>query len=75
MGWSSANPIFDRTARAMIDAGVADGPMTAVLAVLIDALKDHDWDSLYESMEEFQDNPAVMDAFRQAIPDYFEDDE
>lgn len=75
MGWASANPIFDRTAQALIDNEAPDRLVTNVLAILIESLTDGDWDTLDESIECFEDNPAVMAAFRKGAPDWFGDDE
>lgn len=75
MGWASANPIFDRTAARLLAHGVDDDVVTDVLAELIDALRDGDWDTLNESLERFIDRPAVVAAFRRAGPDYLFEDE
>lgn len=72
MGWASANPIFDETARKLIE--VTGWPamsdldratiITEVLSVLIREMQDEDWDTEGESLEEFKDNEAVVEAFR-----------
>ena len=73
MGWASANPIFDRTAQALLNCKAPDATITTVLTELIDALRDGDWDTLSESMDVFRGVEPVMAAFREAAPDYFED--
>lgn len=75
MGWNSANPIFDETARAVLNANIGSEKTTDILTVLIDQLRDGDWDTLDESINEFRDEPAVIAAFRLAVPDYFEEDD
>jgi hypothetical protein len=64
MGWASANPIFDETARKMIELKAGDGIMTEVLSVLIHELQMGDWDTECESLGEFQEYPAIVEAFR-----------
>jgi hypothetical protein len=71
MGWSSANPIFDAVAVAMLQANVSHDKTVDVLAVLIDELRNGDWDTYDESYYAFEDEPAVVEAFRRAIrPNY-----
>lgn len=65
MGWSSANSIFDPVARTFIDCDVPAETRTRVLAVLIKALQDGDWDTADESLDEFKHDLAIVDAFRQ----------
>ena len=65
MGWASAGDIFDPVARALIDAGVAPEVKTRVLGALISALQDGDWDTEPDSLEQFKDDEAVAEAFRQ----------
>jgi hypothetical protein len=64
MGWASANPIFDETARKMIELKVPDEIITEVLSVLIDQLQQGDWDTEGESLGDFQEYPAIVEAFR-----------
>jgi hypothetical protein len=64
MGWSSANPIFDRTIRTAINLGIKDSTLTALAQVLIEQLQDGDWDTEDESVELFEDYPEVLEAFR-----------
>ncbi|MDT0387858.1 hypothetical protein [Streptomyces dubilierae] len=63
MGWSSANEIFNPVARALIDAGAPNDTKRKVLGDLIGGLQDGDWDTEDESLEEFLDDPAVIQAF------------
>jgi hypothetical protein len=63
MGWNSANQIFDPVARSLIDAGVSDDTKLVVLGGLIRQLQDNDWDTEDESLEDFLDDPAVVQAF------------
>ena len=75
MGWASGGRIFDRVARKLIEARVPDDAVTAVCVDLIEELTDGDWDTLDESIEQFEDHPAIMEAFRQAAPDWIDDEE
>lgn len=63
MGWSSANSVFDPVARALIDAGADDTTKRKVLGDLIGGLQEGDWDTEDESLEDFLDDPAVVQAF------------
>jgi hypothetical protein len=63
MGWSSANEIFNPVARSLIDAGADDTTKRKVLGDLIDRLQDGDWDTEDESLEDFLDDPAIVQAF------------
>lgn len=65
MGWASAGAIFDPVAKAMVELGAPDEMKTRVLGDLIGALQDGDWDTESESLGEFQDDPAIVEAFRQ----------
>ncbi len=65
MGWNSANDIFDPVARRFILLGAEDDLVTTdILTVLIAKLQDRDWDTEDESLEEFRDYPAIVEAFR-----------
>ena len=63
MGWNSANRIFDPVAKALIDTGADDTTKRKVLSDLISELRDGDWDTCDESLEDFLDQPAVIAAF------------
>ncbi|MGW1497544.1 hypothetical protein ACWCQW_02950 [Streptomyces mirabilis] len=63
MGWSSANAIFNPVARSLIDAGAPDETKRKVLGDLIGGLQDGDWDTEDESLEDFLDDPAIVQAF------------
>jgi len=66
MGWGSAGyAIFNPVAKGLIDAGASDEIKTSVLSSLIVALRDGDWDTEDESLEQFKDDPAIVEAFRQ----------
>jgi hypothetical protein len=56
--------VFDPVARAMKDAGAPAELKTRVLAALISALQYRDWDTEDESLGLFQDDPAIVEAFR-----------
>jgi hypothetical protein len=65
MGWSSAGYIFDPVAKALIELKAPDEIKIRVLGDLIGALQQGDWDTEGESLTEFEDDPAVVEAFRQ----------
>lgn len=63
MGWASAGEIFDPVARALIDLRADHDTKVRVLGTLIAKLRDGDWDTHDESMDQFSDDPAVVEAF------------
>ncbi|MEV1245144.1 hypothetical protein [Nonomuraea sp. NPDC049750] len=65
MGWGSAGDIFDPVARALIEAGASDDLKRNLLGQLIDKLRDGDWDTEGESLEEFRDDPLIIALFRE----------
>lgn len=65
MGWASGGEIFDDVARALIDAGVGERVKHTVLGRLIDKLRDGDWDTEGESLEQFGDDPVIVALFRE----------
>jgi hypothetical protein len=64
MGWASASGIFTPVADAMIRTGTTDEQKTEVLSALIRTLLDGDWDTADEVIGEYEDDPAVLEAFR-----------
>lgn len=64
MGWASAGSIFDPVAKALVELNAPDDMKRAVLGTLIGQLQDGDWDTEGESLEDFQDDPAIVAAFR-----------
>ncbi len=78
MGWASAGEIFDPVAKALVDLNAPEETKRRVLGTLIDKLQDGDWDTEYESLEEFSDDPVIVDLFRErgiTRDDEDEDDE
>ncbi|MFE2967546.1 hypothetical protein ACFXKC_28510 [Streptomyces sp. NPDC059340] len=63
MGWSGANAVFNPVARSLIEAGVDDTTKRKVLGDLIGGLQEGDWDTEDESLEDFLDDPAIVQAF------------
>lgn len=63
MGWSSANEIFNPVAKSLQDTGADDAAKRKVLGDLIGRLQDGDWDTEDESLEDFLDDPAIVQAF------------
>lgn len=66
MGWSEAHEIFDGVAQGFIDAKATREVKIRALVPLIKGLQESDWDTEDVSMEIFQHDPDIMDAFRQA---------
>lgn len=64
MGWASAGAIFDPVAKALVELNAPDEMKIRVLGDLIGALQDGDWDTEDESLDEFKDDPAIVEAFR-----------
>lgn len=63
MGWSSGHEVFNAVAHQLSQEGVPDETRRRVLGVLIDGLRDRDWDSEDESLEEFRDDPLIVKLF------------
>jgi hypothetical protein len=64
MGWSAGNTVFDPVARKARELGLSDEQVTELLTILIRELQDRDWDTEDESLEEFEDDAAIVEAFR-----------
>lgn len=65
MGWASAGYIFDPVCEALQQAFLVPETRKKILVVLIKQLQDGDWDTEYESLEQFADDPVVVAAFRE----------
>ncbi|MBD3004796.1 hypothetical protein [Streptomyces sp. 5-10] len=65
MGWASGNEVFDPVAQALIDGGADDALKRAVCSALIGSLVDRGWDTEGESLGMFQDDAAIVAAFRE----------
>jgi hypothetical protein len=66
MGYSSGGEIFDKIARALIEAGADDELLGRVLYELAEELTAQDWDTVDESIDEFAGHPVVQHALRKA---------
>lgn len=70
MGWASASDIFDPVAKVTIEATNAgdmrEGVAVYILGTLAKKLSDGDWDTWDESLQEFDNHPVVVRAFREA---------
>lgn len=64
MGWASAGAIFDPIAQALIDHGANDELKLLVCDTLIGVLQEGDWDTEGESLDQFADDPVIVEAFR-----------
>ena len=65
MGWASAGGIFVPVANKLVELGVFDDIRREVCSVLIATLQEGDWDTESESLGEFADDPAIVQAFRE----------
>lgn len=64
MGWSIGNEVFDPVARKARELELSDEQVTELLTVLIHGLQERDWDTEDESLDEFKDDEAIVEAFR-----------
>lgn len=73
MGWGSAgSKIFEPVARALINAGTSEEERETVLTEVIGALQAEDWDTEYDSLDEFLNDPPTVRAFARngiTVPD------
>ncbi|WP_055591371.1 hypothetical protein [Peterkaempfera griseoplana] len=65
MGWASGDQVFAPVARKLVELGASAEVKRQVCSVLINALQDRGWDTEGESLGEFQDDPAIVAAFRE----------
>lgn len=63
MGWASASDIFDPIAEALIELDAAPEIKRRVLGPLISKLRNGDWDTWEESLNEFGDDPVIVSIF------------
>lgn len=64
MGWGSAGyRIFDPVMQGLIEAGASAEIKQRVADGLIDVLQENDWDTEYDSLEQFSDDEAIVEAF------------
>ena len=71
MGWASAGSIFDPVCKVVLMSNIDTFDSTRILSTLIEALKEGDWDTEMESLDQFRAWPEVVEAFRQnGIYDY-----
>lgn len=73
MGSNRYGYIFDPVCRQLQKSFLVPEVRQKILVVLIQALQAQDWDTEYESLEQFTDDPVVVGAFKEAYPDMFED--
>ena len=63
MGWASGSEIFDPVAQALIDLDADANTKRRVLGKLLDKLRDEDWDTADESLQEFRGDPVIVQIF------------
>lgn len=61
MGWQGE--IFEDVANVVITLGASDEMKRVILGKLIDKLRDGDWDTEEESLEEFRGDPVIVELF------------
>jgi hypothetical protein len=67
MGWASAGGIFDPIAQVLIDLNASVETKRDVLVKLIGVLRDGDWDTEGESLDQFSHDPVIVSAFYTAL--------
>jgi len=65
MGWGSAGGYFNTVADALIDGGAGDDVKTRVCSALIGVFRGEDWDTHLDSLDQYADDPAIVEAFRE----------
>lgn len=65
MGWASGGDVFDPVANKLIELDAPADLKQQVCSVLIGALQNRGWDTESESLGEYQDDPAIIAAFRE----------
>lgn len=63
MGWASASGLFNTVASALIQAKAPDDLLTSTCRQLIDELRGGDWDTMDESLEQFESYPVLVRLF------------
>lgn len=76
MGWGSAGyRIFDPVAKGLVDANASEEIKRRVLGPLIEELRENDWDTEYDSLEKFSDDPVIVAIFAEHGVTFGDDDE
>lgn len=65
MGWASGDEVFEPVANKLIELNAPADLKQQVCSVLIDALQNRGWDTESESLGMYQDDPAIIAAFRE----------
>ena len=65
MGWGSAGDIFDQVADSLIETKASDETKHKVLGDLCGALQAEDWDTEYDSLVRYADDPVIVRVFRE----------
>lgn len=63
MGWGSGYRIFNNVADSLIREDVPEGAVEEVLKDLIRTLREGDWDTELDSLQDYLHHPAVVRAF------------
>ena len=63
MGWGSAYSIFNTVADALIEASASGEVKERVLTKVIRSLREEDWDTEFDSLQSYLDDPAIVRAF------------
>ncbi len=75
MGYASGGEIFDRVADKLVELKAPEELTIEVCAVLTEALRDMDWDTVDESVDRFLAHSAVIAGIRKGAPEWFGNDD
>jgi uncharacterized Zn finger protein len=73
MGWCSGTDVFDDIVEQVLDMKIKAKAKAEIIAVVVDALENHDWDCQGESA--YFEHPIVQAAMQKLHPDWAEDEE
>jgi hypothetical protein len=65
MGWASGDEVFEPVANKLIELNAPAELKRQVCSVPIEALQNRGWDTESESLGMYQDDPAIIAAFRE----------
>lgn len=65
MGWASGGQHFHAVAGPLLGMDIKSEYKRDILSALISSLQDGDWDCEGEALEEYEEYPEVVEAFRE----------
>lgn len=63
MGWGSGAYVFNGIADALIEAGASEEIKHKALSKVIGQLRQEDWDTEYDSLQDYLNDPGIVAAF------------